>query len=75
MTIVAISLPGVLGGAIVTETIFAWPGAGRMFFNALQNSDIALMMGYLLILAVAVVFANLLADVLYAWLDPRVKYD
>jgi peptide/nickel transport system permease protein len=75
VTIVAISLPGVLGGAIVTETIFAWPGAGRMFFNALQNSDIALMMGYLLILAVAVVFANLLADVLYAWLDPRVKYD
>ena len=75
VTIVAISLPGVLGGAIVTETIFAWPGAGRMFFNALQNSDIALMMGYLLIGAVAVVFANLLADVLYAWLDPRVKYD
>ena len=73
--IVAISLPGVLGGAIVTETIFAWPGAGRMFYSALQQSDIALMMGYLLILAVAVVFANLLADVLYAWLDPRVKYD
>jgi peptide/nickel transport system permease protein len=75
VTIVAISLPGVLGGAIVTETIFAWPGAGRMIYSALQQSDIALMMGYLLILAVAVVFANLLADVLYAWLDPRVKYD
>jgi peptide/nickel transport system permease protein len=75
VTIVALSLPGVLGGAIVTETIFAWPGAGRMFFAALQNSDIALMMGYLLILSVAVVFANLLADVVYAWLDPRVKYD
>ncbi len=75
VTIVALSIPGVLGGAIVTEQIFAWPGAGRMFFNALQQSDIALMMGYLLIIAVAVVFANLLADVLYAWLDPRVKYD
>jgi peptide/nickel transport system permease protein len=75
VTIVAISFPGVLGGAIVTETIFAWPGAGRMFYNALQQSDIALMMGYLLILATAVVFCNLLADVLYAWLDPRVAYD
>ncbi len=75
VTILALSLPGVLGGAIVTETIFAWPGAGRMFYNALQQSDIALMMAYLLILAVFVVFSNLLADVLYAWLDPRVKYD
>jgi len=75
VTVVALSLPGILGGAIVTETIFAWPGAGRMFFNALQQSDIALMMGYLLILAVAVVFSNLLADIIYAWLDPRVAYD
>lgn len=75
VTVLALSLPGVLGGAIVTETIFAWPGAGRMFYNALTQSDIALMMGYLLILAFFVVFSNLLADVLYAWLDPRVKYD
>jgi peptide/nickel transport system permease protein len=75
VTVIALSFPGVLGGAIVTEQIFAWPGAGRMFYNALQQSDIALMMGYLLIIAVAVVFSNLLADVLYAWLDPRVKYD
>jgi peptide/nickel transport system permease protein len=75
VTIVALSFPGVLGGAIVTEQIFAWPGAGRMFYNALQQSDIALMMGYLLIIAVAVVFSNLLADIVYAWLDPRVKYE
>jgi peptide/nickel transport system permease protein len=75
VTVLALSLPGVIGGAIVTETIFAWPGAGRMFYNALLQSDIALMMGYLLILAFFVVFSNLLADVLYAWLDPRVKYD
>jgi len=75
VTVVAVSFPGVLGGAIVTETIFAWPGAGRMFYAALQQSDIALMMGYLLIIATAVVFSNLFADVLYAWLDPRVSYD
>jgi len=63
------------GSAVVTETIFAWPGSGRMFFNALGQSDIALLMGYLLVLATLVVFSNLLADVTYAWLDPRVKYD
>jgi peptide/nickel transport system permease protein len=65
----------VIGGAIVTETIFAWPGMGRLFINALGQSDIALLMGYLCLIAVLVVFSNLLADVIYAWLDPRVKYD
>ena len=75
VTVVALAFPGVLGGAIITETIFAWPGAGRMFFTALGQQDIALMMGYLCILSVAVVFSNLAADVMYAWLDPRVKYD
>jgi peptide/nickel transport system permease protein len=75
VTVIALSLPGILGGAIITETIFAWPGAGRMFLNALNQGDIALMMAYLLILATFVVFSNLFADLLYAWLDPRVKYD
>jgi peptide/nickel transport system permease protein len=75
VTILALSLPGVLGGAIVTETIFAWPGMGRLFYNAIGQSDIAVLMGYLCILAFFVVFSNLLADVIYAWRDPRVKYD
>lgn len=75
VTVVALAMPSVLGGAIVTETLFAWPGTGRMFYNALGQGDIALMMAYLLIIATAVVFCNLLADVVYAWLDPRVKYE
>ena len=75
VTVTALSLPGLFGGAIVTETIFAWPGMGRLFYNALGQQDIALMMGYLVFLAFLVVFCNLLADVAYAWLDPRVKYD
>ena len=75
VTVVALSLPGIAGGAVVTETIFAWPGMGRLFFNGLQQSDIALLMGYLMMVAGLVVFCNLLADVVYAWLDPRVKYD
>jgi peptide/nickel transport system permease protein len=75
VTVIALGLPGILAGAIVTESIFAWPGMGRLFINAIQQSDIALLMGYLCIIAFFVVFSNLLADVLYAWLDPRVKYD
>ena len=75
VTVIALSLPGIIGGAIFTETIFAWPGMGRLFINALYQSDLALLMGYLLLIAFLVVFSNLLADVVYAWLDPRVKYD
>lgn len=75
VTILALSLPGILAGAIITETIFAWPGTGRLFINALLQSDIALLMGYLIMVAFLVVFSNLLADVVYAYLDPRVKYD
>jgi len=75
VTVIALSLPGLFGGAIITETIFAWPGMGRLFINALGQSDIALLMGYLCFNAFLVVFFNLLADVAYAWLDPRVKYD
>jgi peptide/nickel transport system permease protein len=75
VTVTALSLPGLFGGAIVTETIFAWPGEGRLFYNGLLQQDIALMLGYLIFNAFLVVFFNLLADVAYAWLDPRVKYD
>lgn len=75
VTIIALSLPGLFAGAVVTETIFAWPGMGRLFFNALGQFDFSLLMGYLLIVSFLVVFFNLVADVTYAWLDPRVKYD
>ena len=75
VTVIALSMPSLIGGAIVTETIFAWPGMGRLFINALQQSDIPLLMGYLNLTAILVVFFNLIADVTYAWLDPRVKFD
>lgn len=75
VTVIALALPSLVAGAIITESIFAWPGMGRLFINALGQSDIALLMGYLIMIAFLVVFFNLLADVAYAWLDPRVKYD
>lgn len=75
VTIVALSAPGLVAGAVVTETIFAWPGMGRLFINALGQFDFALLMGYLVLISFLVVLFNLLADLAYAWLDPRVKYD
>jgi peptide/nickel transport system permease protein len=74
VTVIALSLPGLAGGAVVTETIFAWPGMGRLFYNGLQQFDFALLMGYMMLTSFLVVFFNLVADVAYAWLDPRVKY-
>ncbi len=75
VTIIALSMPGLVAGAVVTETIFAWPGMGRLFYNALGQFDFSLLMGYLMMVSVLVVLFNLVADVAYAWLDPRVKYD
>lgn len=74
VTVIGVSMPGVVGGAVVTETLFAWPGMGRLFFNALGQFDFALLMGYMCLTALLVVVCNLLADIGYAWLDPRVKY-
>lgn len=75
VTIVALSMPGLVAGAVVTETIFAWPGMGRLFYTALGQFDFPLLMGYLMMISLLVVLFNLAADVAYAWLDPRVKYD
>jgi peptide/nickel transport system permease protein len=74
VTVIALTLPGLVGGAVVTETIFAWPGMGRLFYNALGQFDFAVLMGYLVMVSFLVVTCNLLADICYAWLDPRVKY-
>jgi peptide/nickel transport system permease protein len=75
VTVIALSLPGLVAGAVITESIFAWPGMGRLFINALGQQDFPLLMGYLMMISFLVVLFNLVADLAYAWLDPRVKYD
>jgi peptide/nickel transport system permease protein len=75
ITNVGLEIPFLFSGAIVTETIFAWPGMGRQFIESVGHTDYPVLMGILLIAAVSIVFANLLADILYAVVDPRVKYD
>ncbi len=74
ITIVVLSLPSLFNGAVITETIFAWNGMGRLYINALQRGDYPVLMMFLLISAILVVTANLLADVLYTVVDPRIKY-
>jgi peptide/nickel transport system permease protein len=74
ITNIGLEIPFLFTGAIVTETIFSWPGIGRMTITATNNFDYPLLMGLLLITATVVVLANLLADVAYAVVDPRIRY-
>ena len=73
LTIVAIDIPLYLTGAVVTETVFSWPGMGRLFFDSLTTRDYPILMGVLLLGAVLIVLGNLIADLLYAVLDPRIS--
>jgi peptide/nickel transport system permease protein len=73
LTVVAIDIPLYLTGAVVTETVFSWPGMGRLFFDSLGKRDYPVLMGILLLGAVLIVLGNLVADVLYAVLDPRIS--
>lgn len=75
VTIIALTLGYTVGGAIQVETVFSWPGIGRLMFEAVQKRDYPVLQGTFLLLAVSVILANLIADLLYAALDPRVKPD
>ena len=75
VTVLGLSLPTLFGGSVVVETIFQWPGVGLLFIDAVVDRDSPVIMGYVLITALVVLFANLLTDLAYAFLDPRVSYD
>jgi ABC-type dipeptide/oligopeptide/nickel transport system permease component len=74
VTIVGLQLGSVLTGTIITETIFSWPGVGRLLIQAISFRDYPLVQGCILLIAVTYVVMNLLVDVVYAWLDPRIRY-
>jgi peptide/nickel transport system permease protein len=75
ITIVALQLPSLFTGAIMTETVFAYPGMGRLYFNAMTQSDWPVVMAILFITAILVVVSNLAADVAYSAVDPRIRYE
>jgi peptide/nickel transport system permease protein len=74
VTIVAIDFGSIAGGAAITETVFAWPGVGRLFLDSLDARDYPVLLSMLVIAATFVIAANLLADILYAVIDPRIRY-
>jgi peptide/nickel transport system permease protein len=73
VTIISLELPSLLSGALLTETVFGWPGIGRLNYEAVQNRDYPLLMGIIMFLALAIVVANLVADLIYSVVDPRVR--
>jgi peptide/nickel transport system permease protein len=75
VTVASLNVGGLLGGAIITETVFTLDGIGYYFIQKLQSTDLYAVMAYLLVTSIIIIFFNLIADVLYGYLDPRIRYD
>lgn len=74
VTVIGFSIPNLLAGAVFTETIFAWPGMGSLFVDGVNSRDFPLMMGVTLVTATAVLVFNLLTDIVYALINPKIRY-
>jgi len=75
ITIFGLTLPQLIVGAVITESIFAWPGLGRLMVNAIGQRDFPVVMGVTTLIAITVLFANILTDILYSVFDPRIRYE
>jgi peptide/nickel transport system permease protein len=75
VTVVGVQVGYLLGGAVFTETVFAWPGVGTLMVQGILARDFPLVQGCVLVVALAFVLVNLAVDLLYAWLDPRIRYE
>ena len=73
VTLVGVQIGGMLGGSVLVETVFSWPGLGRLAFEAVFQRDINLLLGILLLCSVVVIVANIVVDLAYTWLDPRIR--
>jgi peptide/nickel transport system permease protein len=75
ITVIGLSVPNLVVGAVFTETIFSWPGMGSLYLDAVLGRDVPLLMGINLVIALFVLLANILTDLAYAIVDPRIRYD
>ena len=73
VTIIGLDIPGLLGGALVTESVYAWPGMGRLFWEYAQRGDFPVVLGILLIISSAVVVFTIITDIVYTFVDPRIR--
>ena len=74
ITIIGMSIPSLVGGAVVTEQVFGWPGVGSLMVTAIEARDYPVIMGVTVMIAVAVLLANILTDLAYGLVDPRISY-
>lgn len=74
ITMLGLSLPVLVGGAVIVEQVFVWPGIGTLLISAITSRDYPVIMGVTMLVSVAVLLGNLLADLAYGWVDPRVRY-
>ena len=74
ITLVGLQIGHILGGSVIIENIFAWPGVGDLFINAVYSKDLPMMEGCVILIAFGYAFINLVVDIIYAFIDPRVKY-
>jgi peptide/nickel transport system permease protein len=75
VTIIALDLASIISGAVITETVFAWPGIGRLFIESMNGRDYPVLMGLMMLGSAALIVSNLLADLAYALIDPRIRYE
>ena len=75
ITVIGGEVGGLLGGAVVTESIFSWPGVGRLMMNSISKRDYPMIQGITLMLCISYLLVNLLIDIVYAWVDPRIRLD
>jgi peptide/nickel transport system permease protein len=75
VTLIALDLPTLFAGALFVETIFSWPGMGRLFWDAARGRDYPVLLGVVMITAVLIIVCNIIADLAYGFLDPQVKYE
>jgi peptide/nickel transport system permease protein len=74
ITLIGLSIPGILSGAVITEFVFNYPGMGLLFVNAAVTDDFPVLLGVVVVVGVATVIGSLIADILYAVADPRIRY-
>jgi len=74
VTVIAVDFGTVISGAVITETVFAWPGMGRLFMESMDGRDYPMLMGLMMMGSVGIILANIIADLAYATLDPRIRY-
>ncbi|MFB6185961.1 MAG: ABC transporter permease, partial [Halobacteriaceae archaeon] len=74
ITLLGLQIAFMVNGAVVIEKVFAWPGMGRLLINAINARNIRMIQGITLVVAVGIVFVNLIVDIIYAFIDPRIRY-